>query len=213
MIRVRAPGPLTLGILASGRGSNFEAIADAIVKDKLHAKVAVVISDKEKAPVLEKAAYMNIPARFISPADFSNLDDYENEIVKILQAEKVDVVALAGYMRLIGKGFIEAFPYCVLNIHPALLPSFRGLHAQRQAIDAGVRFSGCTVHMVDEGMDTGPIVLQAAVAIEADDDEDSLTRRILNEEHRIYWQALQLYAEGRVYIDDKKRVIIVEDVR
>jgi len=210
MIRVRTPGLLTLGVLASGRGSNFEALADAVAQGKLHAKIALVISDKDNAPVLEKASAANIPSKLIMPGNFAKITDYENEIVQTLRSVNVDVVALAGYMRLIGKSFIESFPCGIVNIHPALLPSFRGLHAPRQAIEAGVRISGCTVHIVDEGMDTGPIIMQAAVPISQNDDENSLAERILVEEHLVYWQALQLYAEGRIYIDKKNRVVIAE---
>lgn len=209
MIRIKAPGRLNLGILASGRGSNFEAIAAAIGRGDLQADIAVVISDKEQAPILNKAEKMGISARLIVPAYFSEVSAYEDEVVRTLQKAGVDMVVLAGYMRLIGTDFIKAFPYRIVNIHPALLPAFRGLYAQRQAVEAGVRFSGCTVHIVDQGMDTGPIILQAVVPVLQDDDEDGLTQRILAEEHRIYWQALQLYAEGRIYVDEK-RVIIPE---
>lgn len=211
MKQIVAPGTLRLAVLASGRGSNFDAICEAILRHDLDAEICLVISDKEKAPVLQKAAQRGIPNMFISPAWFSNREDYEQEIVKHISASKVDLVVLAGYMRLIGKVFLQTFKSKIVNIHPALLPSFTGLHAQRQAVDYGVRYSGCTVHFVDEGMDTGPIILQSVVPVYQDDNEDSLSERILKEEHNTYWQALQLIAEGKVFIEGRKVYIKNQD--
>ncbi|MDR1160614.1 MAG: phosphoribosylglycinamide formyltransferase [Syntrophomonadaceae bacterium] len=211
MMRVRTPGQLNVGILASGRGSNFEAIADAIERGDISAEIKLIISDKENALVLKKGEERKIPVLCVKPEDFADADTYERTLIEAFRSAEVELVALAGYMRLVGDEFINSFPYRIVNIHPALLPSFRGLHAQRQALEAGVRFSGCTVHMVDQGMDTGPIILQAVVPVDKDDDEESLANRILAEEHKIYWRALRLYCEGRLYVEGK-RVLISEKV-
>jgi len=204
MIRIMEPGPLQLGVLASGRGSNFDAICDAIDKGQLQAEIKILISDKNGAPVLQKAANRGIKTLFVNPQDFTGREDYERLLVEKLHEARVNIIALAGYMRLVGPIFLQAYANRILNIHPALLPSFTGLHAQRQAVEYGVKFSGCTVHIVDQGMDSGPIVMQAVVPVYDDDDEESLSERILEQEHNIYWQALQLFAEGRVYIDGRK---------
>ncbi|NLO21011.1 MAG: phosphoribosylglycinamide formyltransferase [Syntrophomonadaceae bacterium] len=198
---------LKLAVLASGRGSNFDAIGQAIERKDLNARIVVLISDQSQAPALAKAAGRGIETLPISPRDYSGRDAYEECLVRELEARQVDLVVLAGYMRLVGKVFLQAYEHRVLNIHPALLPSFPGLHAQQQALDYGVKISGCTVHLVDEGMDSGPIILQKAVAVLDSDDEEALSQRILKEEHQIYWQALQLIAEGRVWIDGRRVVI------
>jgi len=145
---------------------------------------------------------------FIDPKAFPDRDAYEIELVRHLQGEEIDFVVLAGYMRLVGRVILKAYQDRVLNIHPALLPSFPGLHAQRQAVEYGVKYSGCTVHFVDQGMDTGPIIRQAVVPVEENDTEDSLAERILVQEHQLYWQVLQLLAEGRVYIEGRKVYIV-----
>jgi phosphoribosylglycinamide formyltransferase-1 len=207
MRQVIAPGRLQLAILASGRGSNFDAIYQAIERGELDADIKVLVSDKETAPALEKAKKRNIDAFLIDPGRYKSRDEYEAELVQVLNDHQVTVVALAGYMRLVGKVLLDAFPDRVINIHPALLPSFPGLHAQQQAVDYGVKFSGCTVHIVDHGMDTGPIIMQAVVPVLPDDDGDTLADRILLEEHKIYWRSLQLLAQGRVYIDGRKVLI------
>lgn len=199
---------LKLAVLASGRGSNFDAIGQAIERKDLNARIVVLISDQPQAPALAKAAERGIETLPISPRDYSGRDAYEERLVRELEARQVDLVVLAGYMRLVGKVFLQAYEHRVLNIHPALLPSFPGLHAQQQALDYGVKISGCTVHLVDEGMDTGPIILQKAVPVLDDDDEEALSQRILQEEHQVYWQALQLIAEGRVWVDGGRRVLI-----
>lgn len=203
---------LRLAVLASGRGSNFMAIYEAIQKGELQADIRVLISDQARAEVLQKARDAGIEALHINPGDHSGRNEYEEEIVRILQTRDIDVVVLAGYMRLVGKVLLDAYKMRILNIHPALLPSFPGLHAHRQAIDYGVKFSGCTVHFVDEGMDTGPIIKQAVVPVFANDSEASLADRILIEEHRIYSQALQLLAEGRVFLKERTVHIDKEDV-
>ena len=207
MIRIMEAKRLKLAVLASGRGSTFDAIYQAALKGDLNAEIAVLVSDNPDAPVLGKARERGIEALAIKPADFSSRDLYEQQIVAHLQNREIDLVALAGYMRLVGPGFLKAFRHRLVNIHPALLPSFTGLHAQKQAVEYGVRFSGCTVHIVDEGMDTGPIILQAVVPVWPQDDEDSLSQRILHEEHQIYWRALQLFAQGRIYLDGCRVVI------
>lgn len=207
MIQVIAPGRLRLAILASGRGSNFDALGRAIKRGDLDADIKVLISDLESAPVLEKAKAQGIDAVFIDPRAFGSRDEYETELVRVLKAHQVTVVVLAGYMRLVGRILLDAYKNRIVNIHPALLPSFPGLHAQQQAVDYGVKFSGCTVHIVDKGMDTGPIIIQAVVPVLPEDSGDTLADRILGEEHKIYWRSLQLLAQGRVYIDGRKVLI------
>lgn len=206
MIRIMEPGKLALAVLASGRGSNFDAICNAIDRKDLNAGIKIVISDKQ-APVLKKAADRGIKTLFINPKSYNSKSDYEQALITCLQEQQVDLVVLAGYMRLVGTVFLQAYKMRIVNIHPALLPSFTGLHAQKQAVDYGVKYSGCTVHLVDEGMDTGPIIAQAVVPVLQDDDEDSLAERILVQEHQTYWRALQLIAEGKVYVQDRKVVI------
>lgn len=212
MKKVMESKRLRLAVLASGRGSNFMAIYEAIQKGELQADIGVLISDQARAEALQKARDAGIEALHINPGDHSGRNEYEGEIVRILQTRDIDVVVLAGYMRLVGKVLLDAYKMRILNIHPALLPSFPGLHAHRQAIDYGVKFSGCTVHFVDEGMDTGPIIKQAVVPVFANDSEASLADRILIEEHRIYSQALQLLAEGRVFLKERTVHIDKEDV-
>jgi len=204
MKRVIEPRRLKLAVLASGRGSNFVAINEAIQKGDLQADISLLISDQAGAAALQRARNAGVSTLFINPKDYRNRNEYEAEVVKNLQTFGIDIVVLAGYMRLVGKVLLDAYRMRIVNIHPALLPSFPGLHAQRQAVDYGAKYSGCTVHFVDEGMDTGPIIMQAAVPVLADDSEDSLADRILIQEHRIYSQALQLLAEGRVYIEGRK---------
>lgn len=211
MRRVTEPKCLRLAVLASGRGSNFLAIQEAISQRWLNAQICLLISDQENAPALTRAREMGIEAIYINPKSFDSRDQYEADLVKRLQSSNIDFLVLAGYMRLVGRVILSAYKDRVLNIHPALLPSFTGLHAQRQAVDYGVKYSGCTVHFVDEGMDTGPIIKQAVVPVEDNDTEDSLAERILIQEHLLYWQVLQLLAEGRVYIEGRK-VYITEEV-
>ncbi|HCF70254.1 MAG TPA: phosphoribosylglycinamide formyltransferase, partial [Syntrophomonas sp.] len=203
MIRIMEPGKLALAVMASGRGSNLDAICAAIDRNELNAQVKIVISDKE-APVLDKARRRGIPALHINPSEYKNKSDYEKVIIEKIREHGAGLVVLAGYMRLVGTELLHGFKMRVINIHPALLPSFTGLHAQKQAVDYGVRYSGCTVHLVDEGMDTGPIILQKMVPVYQEDDEESLSERILVEEHDTYWRALQLIAEGRVYVEGRK---------
>ncbi|MBP1760499.1 MAG: Phosphoribosylglycinamide formyltransferase [Firmicutes bacterium] len=198
------PCCLRLAVLASGRGSNFLAILEAIQQGRLNAQIKVLISDKSDALALQKAEEAGIPHIFIDPRLFPDRQSYESEIVKELKSRDIDLVVLAGYMRLVGKVLLQSYPHQILNIHPALLPSFTGLHAQRQAVDYGVKFSGCTVHFVDDGMDTGPIIDQVVVPVLPDDTEDDLAERILEQEHKLYARVLQWIAEGRVYIEGRK---------
>ncbi len=193
--------PLRLAVLASGRGSNLQAIIDSSRNGSLFAEVAVVISDNPGAYALTRAKDQGIPAVLVEPSTYSSKAAYEEALLKVCADYKAEVVALAGYMRLLGHVFLSRYPSRVLNIHPALLPSFTGLHAQRQALEYGVRYSGCTVHFVDEGMDTGPIILQTVVPVLPDDNEDTLADRILVQEHRLYPQALELVARGKIRIE------------
>ena len=201
---------IKLGVLVSGRGSNLQAIIDNIGKDLLAAEIAVVISDQPDAYSLERARNHNIPAIYISAKGYKGKrDEYDALLVKELQKNKVDLVCLAGFMRIITPTLIKSFPNRILNIHPALLPAFPGLHVQKAALDHGVKFSGCTVHFVDENMDTGPIIIQAVVPVLDNDTADSLSERILKQEHKIYSRAIQLYSEGRLKIDGR-RVFVVD---
>ena len=198
---------LRLGVLVSGRGSNMEAIIKAGEEGKLNAKVVVVISDRSEEPALKKAERKNIKSLYVNPKQFSTKAEYEEELIKIFSSFEVDLIILAGFMRLLSPRFLSYYKNKVLNIHPSLLPSFPGLEPQKQAIDYGVKVSGCTVHFVDEGMDTGPIILQRAVPVLEDDDAESLAERILKEEHDLYWRAIQLIAEGRVTIEGRKVIL------
>lgn len=196
-----------IGVIASGQGSNLQAIIDNITNGKLDAEIAVVISDKETALALQRAKNHNIAAQYMNPKAYTTKAEYETEITKCLQLNQVELVVLAGYMRLVGDELLKAFPNRIMNIHPALLPSFPGSHGQKDAVDYGVRFSGCTVHFVDQGMDSGPIILQAVVPVLAMDTEATLAGRILEQEHIIYSEAIQLYAAGRLTVQGRKVVI------
>jgi phosphoribosylglycinamide formyltransferase 1 len=188
---------LGLGVLASGGGSNLQSILDAAAAGALDARVAVVVSENPGAFALERARRSGVPAEVV-PLDGAPRAEHDRRVVAVLRRHGVDTVALAGYMRLVGPVLLRAFPGRVLNIHPALLPAFPGLHVHAQVLAHGAKFSGCTVHFVDEGTDTGPIIVQAVVPVRDDDTPDALAARILREEHRIYPQALQYLAEGRL---------------
>lgn len=194
-----------LGILLSGRGSNFGAIARNVQAGKIPAGIALVVSDREKAAGLERARQMGLETLYL-PAKGKDRETYDREVVAELAKRNVDLVCLAGFMRILSPVFIRAFPQRILNIHPALLPSFPGLDAQKQALDYGVKLTGCTVHIVDEGMDTGPIVLQAAVPVLEDDTVDSLSARILKEEHRIYSEAICLMLESGIRVEGRRAI-------
>ena len=189
---------LKVGVLASGQGSNLQAIIDASENGKIDAEVAVVVSDISDAYALVRAEKHSIPNFHIDPKNFKNKDGYELAIVEKLKEYGVTLVLLAGYMRVVTKTLINAFNGDVMNIHPALLPSFRGLHAQRQAVEYGARFSGCTVHFVTEDIDGGPIITQAVVPVYDTDTEETLSERILEKEHIIYPEAVRLFTEGRL---------------
>jgi len=192
-----------LGILLSGRGSNFQAIADSIVAGRLNADIAVVIANRAEAPGLAIARERGLTAVCI-PSRGLDRESYDQLLLAELAKHNVEVVCLAGYMRLLSPAFIRAYPMRILNIHPSLLPAFPGLDAQHQALNHGVKYSGCTVHFVDEGLDSGPIILQAVVPVEDADTEESLSARILKEEHRIYSEALAIVLSGRFRIEGRR---------
>ncbi|OGW38601.1 MAG: phosphoribosylglycinamide formyltransferase [Nitrospirae bacterium GWC2_56_14] len=198
-----------IGVLVSGRGSNLQAVIDNIELGLLAAEIAVVISDQADAYSLERAKNHNIPAVHISAKGYKGKRDaYDALLVQELQKRGVELVCLAGFMRIITPVLIAAFPHRILNIHPSLLPAFPGLHVQKKALEHGVKFSGCTVHFVDEGMDTGPIIIQAVVPILDNDTEESLSTRILQQEHKIYSRAIQLFAEGRLKVESNRVSVI-----
>ncbi len=201
---------LTLGVLASGRGSNFQSIIDSIASGFLSAKIAVLITDKPDAYAIERASKHNIESLIIRPRDFSDKNAYYSHIAEELKKRDVGLVILAGFMRVVGRALVDKFRYKIVNIHPALLPSFPGLHGHKDAIDYGVKISGCTVHFVDEGVDTGPIIIQAAVPAYHDDTEDTLSERILKQEHRIFPYAIKLFAEGKISVDGRKVTITAD---
>jgi len=197
-----------IGVLLSGRGSNFEALADSVSAGRIpNAEIAIVISHREGAPGIERARARGIDARVI-PSKGLEREAYDRQVVAALQEKKVDLVCLAGYMRLLSPYFVQAFRGSILNIHPSLLPAFPGLESQRQALEHGAKFAGCTVHFVDETLDAGPIILQSAVPIRDDDTVESLSERILAEEHRIYSQAVRIVLEGRFRIDGRRVIIL-----
>jgi phosphoribosylglycinamide formyltransferase 1 len=193
-----------IGVLLSGRGSNFEALAESIASGRVpNAEIAIVISNREGAPGLERAKSRGVATHAI-PSKGLERETYDRQVVAVLNEHKVDLVCLAGYMRLLSPYFVAAFPNAILNIHPSLLPSFPGLESQRQALEYGVKFAGCTVHFVDENLDAGPIVLQAVLPVNDDDTEDTLSARVLQEEHRIYSEAVRIVLEGRFKIEGRR---------
>ncbi|HEV2488788.1 MAG TPA: phosphoribosylglycinamide formyltransferase [Candidatus Acidoferrales bacterium] len=197
-----------IGVLLSGRGSNFEALAESVRVGRIsNAEIAIVISHREGAPGVERARARGIPAEII-PSKGLEREAFDRLVVAALQAHHVDLVCLAGYMRLLSPYFIQAYRGRILNIHPSLLPAFPGLEAQRQALEHGVKIAGCTVHFVDESLDAGPIVLQAAVPVRDDDTEESLSARILAEEHRIYSEAVRIVLEGRYRIEGRRVILL-----
>jgi phosphoribosylglycinamide formyltransferase-1 len=195
---------LRIGALASGGGSNVQSIIDHIEKGRLPAELVILLTDQSEAGVLHRAERHGIPFRVIHPADFSKRADHDRAMISALREAKVDLVVLAGYMRIISPEFISAFSGRIMNIHPALLPSFPGLHVQEKAAAYGVRFAGCTVHFVDEGTDTGPIIIQAVVPVLPGDTGETLGERILRQEHRIYPEAIRLFGEGRLAIEGRQ---------
>ena len=193
-----------VAVLLSGRGSNFEALADSVAAGRIpNAEVGLVFSNREGAPGIEKARQRGLKTCII-PSKGLEREAYDRQVVAVLRENQVDLVCLAGYMRLLSPYFIAAFPHRILNIHPSLLPSFPGLESQRQALEYGVKFAGCSVHFVDENLDAGPIILQAVVPVRDDDTEASLSERILREEHRIYSEAVRIVLEGKYKIEGRR---------
>ncbi|MBN1939864.1 MAG: phosphoribosylglycinamide formyltransferase [Candidatus Aminicenantes bacterium] len=195
-------------VLLSGRGSNFMAIADAVSAGKIDAEIALVFSNKEAAPGLAAARDRGLQTLALSPKDYPDKVSYDQAIIREAESRNIDLICLAGYMKVLTTEFCSAYQNRILNIHPALLPSFPGLHVQQQAIDWGVRFSGCTVHFVSAEVDMGAIVLQAVVPVLQDDTADSLAERILVEEHKIYPEAVRLYFEGRLEVRGRRVFIL-----
>ncbi len=202
---------LNLGVLASGRGSNFQAIIDAIEGGTLNAEIKILITDRSDAYAIERAKRHNIKYLYLNPKEFFSKDAFYDKITEVLTNHQVELVVLAGFMRIVGKPLIDAYPYRIMNIHPALLPSFPGLHGQKKALQYGVKVSGCTVHFVDEGMDTGPVIIQAAVCAYDDDTEETLSERILKLEHKIYPEAIRLFEQGRLKVEG--RVVKIKGYR
>ncbi len=199
--------PIRIGVLVSGNGSNLQSIIDHIEKGKLDARVACVISNNAEAFALERARKHGIPAIFVDHRLFPSRESFDAAVVKLLLDHRVRIVTLAGFNRIISPVLLDAFPTAVMNIHPALLPAFPGSRAQKQALNYGVKITGCTVHFVDPGTDSGPIIIQAAVPAYETDTEETLSRRILAEEHKIYPKAIQLFAEGRLSLEGRKVII------
>jgi len=195
---------LVIGILASGSGTNLQSIIDRCRDGSLPAEIALVFSNNPHAGALQRAERAGIPYCCLDHRDFPSREAFDRAVVQTLRDAGVELVVLAGFMRILSQEFIDAFPLRVMNIHPALLPAFPGLHVQRQALEYGARFAGCTVHFVDGGVDTGPIIIQAVVPVLVDDTEESLSARILAQEHRIFPRAIQLFAQGRLQVDGRR---------
>lgn len=203
---------MKLGVLASGRGSNLQSILDHIDHGKLDAEISVVLSDKKDSFALKRAGERNIFTHFFLRKDFASQEEFEKAFISALKESGAELVVLAGFMRVLSPLFIQSFPNRIINIHPSILPSFQGLHAHRQALEYGVKFSGCTVHFVNEEVDGGPIILQAVVPVLEDDTEESLSERILKEEHRIFPEAIQQYIQGNLVIYGRKIMLKKGDV-
>ena len=193
-----------IAVIASGRGSNFQAVIDAIRNGTVPAECVALITDNPKAYALERAKKAGVPCRIIDYATFPSREVYERALLSSMQEADVDLFVLAGYMRILGASIVRAFPGKMINIHPALLPAFTGLHAQRQAVQYGVKLAGCTVHFVDESLDGGPIILQKCVPVMDSDDEDALAERILEHEHECLPEAIRLFCQDRIVIEGRK---------
>ncbi len=200
-----------IAVLASGRGSNFQAVIDAIKTGYIPAECIGLVSDNPRAHALTRARSAGIPVYIVDYSAYPSREEYEEALLRVMQSLHADLFVLAGYMRILGAGIVRAFPGRIINIHPALLPSFAGLHAQAKALEYGVKVSGCTVHFVDEGMDTGPIIVQSCVPVLPGDDEESLSERILEKEHRCLPFAVRAFCEGRIRIDGRHVSIEGED--
>jgi len=202
---------LGIGVLVSGRGSNLQAIIDSVEAGKVKADIKLVISDNPNAYAIKRCERHGIPCEVVRRKDFSSKEEFEKKLATLLKEKGVELVVLAGFMRILSPVFLSEFPQRVINIHPSLIPSFQGLHAQRQAVEFGVKFSGCTVHIVDESVDGGPVIVQAVVPVLPEDSEESLSERILEWEHRILPQTVQWFAENRIRIEGRK--VLVEGAR
>ena len=198
------PRKIGIGVLVSGSGSNLQSIIEHSEAGKLDAEIRIVLSNNPEAYALERCRKHRIPTEVVDHRRFASREDFDRRVIEALRATGVELVVMAGFMRVLSAEFFRAFPMKIMNIHPALLPSFPGIHVQRKAVEYGVKFSGCTVHFADEGVDTGPIIIQAVVPVDPDDTAETLAARILKEEHRIYPQAIQYYAEGRIEIEGRK---------
>lgn len=196
-----------IGVLVSGSGSNLQSIIDHIEGGTLDAEIKVVLSNNPDAYALERCRKHQISSVVLDHRQFDRRESYDRRAIAILESSGVELVVMAGFMRILSPEFFRAFPQRIINIHPALLPAFPGMHVQQKALEYGVKFAGCTVHFADEGIDTGPIIIQSVVAVHQDDTADTLSARILKEEHRIYPQAIQYYAEGRIVIEGRKVLI------
>ena len=192
-----------LAVLVSGRGSNLQAIIDSIERNELNVHLSAVLSDTEDALALKRAEKHGIETFFINPATYHNRKAFDKAMINRLRAMSIDLICLAGYMRILGQEFIQTFPGKIINIHPSLLPAFPGLNAQRQAVEHGVKFSGCTVHFVDTGVDSGPIILQTAVPVYDNDGEESLSKRILEQEHYLYPKAIKMVKENKLNVNGR----------
>jgi phosphoribosylglycinamide formyltransferase-1 len=198
---------LNIGVLVSGRGTNLQSIIDAIESKRLDAEIKVVISDNPEAYAIERAKKHGSPVEVVTGDRFPSRQQYDKKLVELLKSYGVELVILAGFMRILSERFIKAFPMRIMNIHPALLPSFPGLNVQKKALEHGVKFSGCTVHFASTEVDSGPIILQAVVEVLDDDTVESLSQRILSEEHRIYPEAIKLFSEGRLEVRGRRVLI------
>jgi len=202
-----------LGVLVSGSGSNLQSLIDHVERGALDAEIRMVVSNNPCAFALERCRKHGIPSAIIDHREFTSRETFEDRLVDVLQTVGVDLVVMAGFMRILSRKFFQSFPMRVMNIHPALLPAFPGMHVQQKAVDYGVKFSGCTVHFADEGVDSGPIIIQAVVPVYDEDDAETLAARILSQEHRIYPQAVQYYAEGRIeFVGRKVRIQNIDRV-
>ena len=202
---------LKVGVLVSGRGSNLQAIIDGVESGKIDAEIRIVISDNPQAYALERCRRHGVPSRVVRREEFKTKRDFEDQMVRILKDAGVDLVVLAGFMRILSPYFLSHFPQRVINIHPSLIPAFQGLKAQGRAVEFGSKITGCSVHIVDESVDGGPVIVQAAVPVLPEDTEETLSERILKFEHRILPQTVQWFAEGRVKVDGRK--VVVEGAR
>ena len=207
MSRKTTAPKVPLGILISGGGTNLQALIDAIEGQRLDAEIRVVVSNREDAYGLVRARNHGIETRVLDHRRFSTRETFDQALVDLLGEHRVELVVLAGFMRLLSPVFVRAFSNRIMNIHPALLPAFPGLHVQRKAVEYGTRFSGCTVHFVNEECDEGPIIIQAVVPVYPDDTEESLSARILEQEHKIYPRAIQLYSEGRLKVEGRRVLV------